>query len=506
MKSHKIFLGSYLLCLALLVINIARGQEMLGISQSNYAGIYGIPENPASMTASKLYKDINILGIQGSVYNNYIYVGAKDAMPLLFKRILPVYYTSEGEERNFKINTSDNNKFGYVNTRLEGPGIMQTYQKHAFGITTAFRTSTWFQDIPTDIAIYLYEAIDYDSLHNINFHHTETMKIGSMTWSELRLSYAYNFHRNRWNYWSAGINIKPLFGHAAMYTNINELNYEVYTDDSASVYNTSFEYGLSLPIDYNDNSFSPSPIIRGFGMATDIGVLFQSTIKGHQTYTYLHPCEAPFEEYNFRVGLSIKDLGFIKYSKKAISKEYVNSSAEWVKGEGLDKLPNGSVNEIVSKADAFFKNNAEEYIDNESFTIYLAPSLNLNIDVPLNRRVFINTVVNYVINFKGVNVYKPSILAIIPRYETSSFEVALPISVERWEILKPKVGLSVRYGSIFAGTNNLIPFSGISDVSGIEFYAGIRLNLSRTFRMNFTKGNCNRANLRNIETFDFRNF
>jgi hypothetical protein len=291
-----------------------------------------------------------------------------------------------------------------------------------------------------------------------------------------------------------------------LYTNINELNYEVYDDTTASVYNTSFEYGLSLPIDYSDNSYSPSPIFRGFGIATDIGILFQSTVKGHQTNIYMYPCEAPFEEYNYRISFSIKDLGFIKFSKKAISREYVNSSTEWQKGQGLDKLPNGSVNEIVTKADAFFKSNAEDYTENESFTIYLAPAINLNVDVPLNKRVFINTFVNYIINLGGASVYKPSIVAVIPRYETTRFEVAVPISVERWEILKPKIGLSLRYGSIFAGTNNLLPYSGMTNVSGIEFYAGIRLNLSRTFRMNFTKGNCNRGNLRNIETFDFRNF
>ena len=88
------------------------------------------------------------------------------------------------------------------------------------------------------------------------------------------------------------------------------------TDDSASVYNTSFEYGLSLPIDYNDNSIQISPIVRGFGFATDIGITYLRTTKGHQNFTYGRICESPYEPYNYKIGFAIQDLGFIKFKKK----------------------------------------------------------------------------------------------------------------------------------------------------------------------------------------------
>ncbi len=54
--------------------------------------------------------------------------------------------------------------------------------------------------------------------------------------------------------------------------------------------------------------------------------------------------------------------------------------------------------------------------------------------------------------------------------------------------------------------NDLKPLTGIAKLSGLDIYVGIRLNLSRTFKMNYIKGYCGGNNLRNIETFDFRNF
>lgn len=497
---------TFLLWFFLTIVNTGKGQEMLGIVNSNYAGIYSISNNPSNMLTSKLYMDYNLLGLQSSFYNNYMYLDAQDALAFLFKRTLPIYYTNEYEERNFKINNSNENKYGFLNTRMEGPGAMIVNHKHAFGFTTSFRTNSWFYDIPPDIATFLYEAIDYDSLQNIRFQHAEDMKLGAVSWTELSFSYAFNFHRYRWNSWNVGISIKPLFGNAGMYTSIDNLDYQVYTDDSASVYNASFSYGLSLPINYNDNSLQISPIFRGAGIATDIGFSYLRTKKGHQNFSYGQLCEAPYEDYNFRIGFSIKDLGFIKFNKKAIAKAYTNTSAEWVKDKGNDVLPSTSINEMVIKIESFFKEDAEDYTDNETFTIYLAPIVNFNIDLPLSYLIYLNGSVYYSFNFGGASVYKPSVIAIAPRYETSRFEISIPISVYEWQFTKPKIGLALRYGNFFIGMNDLSPITGKADLFGIDIYGGVRLNLSNVFKMNYIKGYCGGRNLRNIETFDFRNF
>jgi hypothetical protein len=184
----------------------------------------------------------------------------------------------------------------------------------------------------------------------------------------------------------------------------------------------------------------------------------------------------------------------------------VNTSTEWDKGEGSDKLPTSSINQIVNKVDSFFKGNAETYTDSESFIIYLAPVINLNIDVPLSNLIYLNGSAYYSFNWGASSVYRPAVIAITPRYETLRLEVAVPVSFVALDLTKPKIGLSLRFGNFFIGMNDLSPLTTIADLVGIDIYAGIRLNLSRTLQMNYVKGNCGGRNLRNIETFDYRNF
>ena len=58
---------------------MSHGQEMLGVINSNYSGIYSIANNPSGMVTSKLYLDFNLLGVQASFRNNYIYINAEGA-------------------------------------------------------------------------------------------------------------------------------------------------------------------------------------------------------------------------------------------------------------------------------------------------------------------------------------------------------------------------------------------------------------------------------------------
>lgn len=67
----------HIILLLLILVRVVSGQEMTGYVHSNYAGITGSFINPASILNSKLYLDINLIGLQLHVDNNYVYL-AKD--------------------------------------------------------------------------------------------------------------------------------------------------------------------------------------------------------------------------------------------------------------------------------------------------------------------------------------------------------------------------------------------------------------------------------------------
>ena len=71
-----------LLLIALIACSyFAHSQDFVGFNQSNYAGVTGVYQQPASIVDGRMKFDMNLIGINIGAYNNYIGV-SRDA----FKR------------------------------------------------------------------------------------------------------------------------------------------------------------------------------------------------------------------------------------------------------------------------------------------------------------------------------------------------------------------------------------------------------------------------------------
>ncbi|MCD4789195.1 MAG: DUF5723 family protein [Bacteroidales bacterium] len=496
----RIILTIFFICNIIFNIN---GQEMLGVINSNYAGIYGISLNPSSMVGSKLYMDYNLLSCNMFVDNNYMFIDRSDFVKLFYKGVIPVYRTSENEARDFDIYRDKDYYHGFQNIRLTGPGGMLVYGKHAFGIFTAFRSNTFFNKLPKDMGIFLYEAIDFDEQQKIDWSHDKTIRFGSVSWFELDLSYAYNIHRYKWEYWSVGISIKPLFGISGLYSNVYNVDYFVQHDDTAFIRNLDFNYSYSLPVNYNDNT-REGPLFRGFGFGVDLGVTYMHTTKGHSNKYFGKLCAQRYDDYNYKIGLSILDLGYIKFTKKAEVRSFNETGTNWYRS--ADTLPTGSINEINYKLDHYFSDYPGQSITDDKFVIYTPLAVSLQFDYHLNKFVYLNGTVIYGFGLGDNFVKRPSVVAFTPRYEKTRWEIAMPLSFVNWDFLDPHIGVAIRYGNFFMGMDRINSFLGFSDFSEFDFYIGLRLNLSGNLRMDYFKGNCGKNKLHNIEMFDFRNF
>jgi hypothetical protein len=105
-----------------------KAQEMHGYVNSNYAGITGSLINPTSILTSKVYLDINLLGLHLNVDNNYIYL-AKDEYK--FSRFLstnpelPKHIDEiSGDEREYYDRYNTDLKNAYTQIRVLGPSAM----------------------------------------------------------------------------------------------------------------------------------------------------------------------------------------------------------------------------------------------------------------------------------------------------------------------------------------------------------------------------------------------
>ena len=215
-----------------------------------------------------------------------------------------------------------------------GPSIMVAVNDHTFGFHTNFRTVNSARAIPYDMANYFYYSLDFKPQHGWEYEHRDPIKFGTLTWSEIGFSWAHTFAKYDRDRWSLGISAKFLMGHAGSYVYLEDMTYFTPDDDNVYIRKMNGEAGYSLPIDYTTNEVSGSKV-RGYGAGIDIGVSYMHTIKGHSNMKYKRLCQQRFEEYKYRVGVSIMDIGWIRFNDGARKYEYSDVSASF---EQVDTL------------------------------------------------------------------------------------------------------------------------------------------------------------------------
>lgn len=98
-------------------------QEMLGLSQSNYSGVHSILSNPAMLTNTRSYFDVNFIGLDFFAQNNFIYIPGNDynVWKAMRQEELPTY---GDDNHNFLYYKNQRNKFAITNLRILGPSAM----------------------------------------------------------------------------------------------------------------------------------------------------------------------------------------------------------------------------------------------------------------------------------------------------------------------------------------------------------------------------------------------
>lgn len=477
---------------------------MAGISGSNYAGVLGIGSNPSGITGSKLYMDYNLLSFNHTAGNNYGYWTGNDLREFMKNGLFPTYYTTAEEERDFTIFRNQVKRYGFSTNKVTGPSGMVVYGKHAFALTTALRSIVSFSNLTYDMAIFMYEGLDYPSLQNTIFQHEKKTSLATMQWFETGLSYAYNYYRYRFKSWSAGITLKPLFGVSSAYVFIDQVDYVVHNDDSASVYSADFRFGYSVPVDYESNALNWPPFFKGSGFAIDAGLTFWNTTVGHSSMAFSSICEPRFEPYRYKIGISLLDLGYIRFSKEAETFSFLDAHTEYF--DPWDTLPAGTINEINTKVEYYFPNNVFEPKKESAFVMNLPTVLSIQGDYHIRQAWYVHGMIFQPIAISKNSIYRPASLTIAPRFETSALEIGFPITIMAWDFTKPNIGVGFRYENFFIGFDNMIPMTTLVNFTGFSIYFGLRLNLSKALRMYYLKGLCAPLRRRNIEIFDYRNF
>ena len=430
--------------------NNLSAQKYLGLSNSNYSGVYGSQYNPAKLTDEKVKVAVNLVSFNGLVNNDYY----------KFKNLNSFGGFTLDELGNGASHNGGNGaliNLGIVGEVL-GPSFQFTVNnKLGFGFSSRARIFGQGKNINSAFLNALNGNLGTDNpgLATIPLVDNTGFGINTTALTDLGVKGAYAVIDNNdlklslgasvKLYKGAGLNRFESNGHNLIYNN-NPSNPTI----SATNINWDLYTNLNPEKSLNDYGFGDF-----FGGATGFGGDFgaELTLK-----------EASGDKpYFLKFGASVNDIGAIKYND--IRKLSIRGA-----GSAIDP------NEI----DIFDLNSTANYLRTRGYNTTLTTSsvsqglptnLNLYADYAITKRFFVsaNGLINLA-NTNSTNPYYHSFVGLVPRFESKWVDVSVPLTYNFMsQDFKP--GLALRLGPLSIGSDDLkILFT---NSKGANIYAGL---------------------------------
>ncbi len=488
-------------------------QDFVGYNTDNYAGIHGISLNPAVMADSRYRQDFSIIGDNFNFMNNY--VGVKHDLMfnydttnnhLPWREFKQIYFLERWDaDPDASVNQQD--KFIYLSNTITGPGFMIDYDHvNSFAFTTKQRTIFMFDHASSAMSHFIWEELGANEDTSILVQedhpgtatdfwepyrfHEEDFGIFMNAWIEYGFSYARVVYNEGDHFVKVGGTLKLLQGLGAAYIYSEDLEYSWYDDDTLSLYNAEFNFGHSnnfdIPVgdntttigDHYGYNFQANPTI-GF----DLGAVYEWR-PDHETFTYDMDGETGLTRYDLnkyraKLGVSILDIGRIKYEKGSYSGDFTANLDHWrVADYPFNGI--GSIDQTVNPDSNYYGEIAAGTIsytsDNKGFfkmPLPTAISVQLDYNVWDNLYVAFNAYQAFKFRNRESKVRALSLYTLTPRWEQRGYGVGIPFSYT--EARSINVGLYLRAGPVVIGTSDWTPLLIKENTFGLDAYFGLRL-------------------------------
>ncbi len=468
-------------------------QEMLGVTLGNYSGAPGLMVNPAMMTNNKSFLDIHLVSADVFFRNNFAYIPKEDFVIWDAFKTDYAFPTYTSKDKNFIYYQNNDLKNATINVRVMGPSFMVQVGKHGFGLTTGVRFFSSGNRLPWEIPVFTYEGLDYGELHNINFI-DHNFDFSSTAWMEVGLSYAYDVHEYLDKKLTVGISVKKLWGYSGIYAEAQNGDYIVLDDSTISIRDFNTQIGFALPNDNYQNSFTQTgPTFKGSGMGFDLGLVYTKQKKvGTNAWRGGKLCSQTYDDYIYRLGISILDIGWLNYKSNAQLHSFEDIDVFW---EQVDTLKYRNTNQFITDLSTIMYGDPNTSLADDKIRIGLPTALSVQFDYHLTPKLYMNTFWIHPLRFNDHQLRRPAQLAIVPRFETYYFEFSVPISL--YEYKYPRVGVAARFYFLTIGTERLGTYLGMADMNGLDIYASIKLSINKGACRSRFGGACSNANFGN---------
>jgi outer membrane protein OmpA-like peptidoglycan-associated protein len=423
----------------------AKAQSFQGYRTNNYTGVNGVFFNPANIADSRYKWDVNVFAIDGYAGN--------DQNTLKFKDITRSF---NADSLKSKLLTSNgDNLTALSRVDILGPSFMfSASKKTSFAVTT--RTRVWAN--ATNIDGRLARAvIDAGEVNNANYPYNFNVSKGDIHtagWTELGLSWGQVLtNSDSRHQLKFGLTAKYLAGVADAYLRQSNLN--------GSIVNVGGQTQLtnmtgSIQLNTTDANFADYKFrdffkFNGNGFGGDVGIVYE--YRPDMDYSEYEDDRA-FNKYKLRVGVSVMDIGQIKFKKSTNDAANYNVAIPPGGTFALSNFQDRSVSEYtdVLNASPYFTNVGT---GSTEYKISIPTTVQANVDYNINDRWFVNLAGQIATSkTEGLNLYAFNSYTLTPRYDVERFGISVPINYN--ELTDFNAGISFRFGPVFLGSGSVI--------------------------------------------------
>ena len=475
-------------------------QNYLGIHSSNYAGVMGTDIQPASFVDSRFIVDVNLASFNLAGWTNAGYYSTRDMPKWWTKSFLDttiynswapadgVDFTNKYITRRYSANQDKTLGF-YNNIQVDVLNFMfHIKPKIAVGATIKFRSITNLDDIDPNLALLLENDWDYSALWDQRFNE-ELLDLNHMTWMEYGINYSQVLKDDGEHFMKFGAKPKWLSGIAAAYIHTKNFQYNVDNDSTFIHLSGDVEYGHSAGVldilgDPN-KTIGPSDFMKSaakFGIGLDLGFVYEWR-PDWKSHKYDMDGETNIwrrdqEKYKMRAGISILDIGGMKFAKGGLSRDFsVNTDNPFYFREAFDGA--GNLVEIDHKIDSLIVNEADWTSSEDpgtTFFMSLPTAVSLQYDYHIWKWFYVNAtgILNIQNRQNPHRVRVPNSFNVTPSFDHAWFGLHLPLSYNSYSGFK--AGIGTRLGPLSIGVNDFgVLFASGDKINGAAIYAGLRV-------------------------------
>lgn len=442
--------------------SLANAQDIPGYNVSNYAGISGFHLNPASIADSRYKFDMNLFGAGAGFYNNYI--GFK-------RQILNDYQGGDLKER-FMVEGVNNASRIRINNQnyLQLPSFMVTVSpKIALAFNFRIRSLVNIDNVNPELARLSYSGFSEESLFNLKLNNDQ-FSMNAMAWSEYGIGYAQVLKGKGKHFFKIGGQAKIISGLGAGYFYARDLDYSWKNKDTLSVFESDFGYGHSTNFEFDEENvkykFVTKPSI-GF----DVGLVYEFRPK-YKDYLYnldgLTDLERrDKEKYLFRLGVSLLDLGRVKFTKSPNSNDFSANIQNW-------DVSNLKFNSVQDFNDTIRRRFGMRQSVGD-FNMALPTALSIQADWNAGKNFFVNftSFVSPRIISDESKVHSLSYYRVTPRWDHKWFGLFVPVGLNGYGQFN--LGTGVRVGPLVIGSSNVGNLLVGKHITGLDAHFALKI-------------------------------